>query len=177
MNDTAARGPRDVSIEITLEGRGSFSASGPDDLVFKALGEFREEVGTAAESAPTPPRHERPAGGDGETKKETRADTGKTNVGPLAPFMKGKAPKTNAEAVAIMTVWDHLTNATTEWSVDSIAALWRNASRPKAGNLGRDIDTAVKSGWLDRPSKGKYVWNQFGQDFVENDLPRQAKKA
>jgi hypothetical protein len=69
-----------------------------------------------------------------------------------------------------------LKSGATEWTSDAIAGLWRNASRPKAGNLGRDIDRAVKEGWLDRPERGKYVWNQFGQDFVENDLPREPKK-
>lgn len=173
MNDTSSRSPRDVSIEITLEGRGSFSGSGPDDLVFKALSAFRDEVAGTATSRSAAPQVQRTADTrNTEVRKDPVPSTSKSkDIGPLAPYMKLKAPKTNPEAVAVMTVWDHLKVGTSEWSVDSIAALWRNSSRPKAGNLSRDIDLAVKAGWLDRPERGKYEWNQFGQDYVEGDLP------
>jgi hypothetical protein len=165
-------------LEVTLHGRGSFAASGDGDLVLRAFEQFREEVQGPATSSPEPAAN---------TTKGTEADEPAPAAGaaasapkpgapsvPLPVFLREKAPKNNAEAVAVIAVHTKQSQGTEEFTNKSMGELWRGSGRKAAGNLARDIDTAVKSGWLHRQGRGTVVTTEYGEQFVAG-LP--AKKS
>lgn len=166
MDDTRASSPRDVSVEMTFEGRGSFSASGPDDLVFRALAEFRDEI-KAAPAAP-PPRASASPGKPSAAQAEPEPKATDDSMPPLKPFYERKKPKNNAEAVAVFTVWAKKKNGTDTFTPAAINDLWRTTSRKTPGsNLNRDINNAAKEGWLDSAGKGQYKVTGYGEEFVD----------
>lgn len=166
------------TLELALEGRGSFSASGPEDVVFRALKEFREEIARG------------PAASTGERRREdpnrpategsgTRSQQGSTQVvdglPPLGPFLRAKAPANYAEAVAVMAVWDKRKNRAAEVTIESMKKLWSASGRRAASNLARDIQTAAQQGWLEKADRGKYTVPAFGENFVD-ELPVKGKE-
>lgn len=156
---------REVSIAITLEGRGSFSGSGPDDLVFKALDLFKTQVASTppvatqkATATATPP--------DGAKDKEVGQRP--ASLQPIGPFLKSKAPRNNAQAVAVAAVWQKESDGTTKFTIDTLETLYKRSGRKPAGNFARDVGTAAKEGWLEAGEKrGEYVLTSFGEDYVQ----------
>jgi hypothetical protein len=166
-SDKPDQDPSDVTISIALEGRGSFSGTGPSSVVLEALERFRADVSLAAPRAPQPPASpEQTVEGKPEERAQKATNTFDASL-PLSPFLKAKAPKSNPQAVAVIAVWDKRTNKTTEFTSDSIGALWRSSGRKAPGNLNRDIIEAARAGWLHRTSQGKYTTTLFGEEFVD----------
>jgi hypothetical protein len=168
-------------LEVTLQGRGSFSASGNGELVLRAFDQFREEVKASATSSSDVSADTTAAPDDtvadtvsnGAT--TTPAGASRTAPGvPLPVYVREKAPKNNAEAVAVIAVHSKQYRGTEEFTNKSMGDLWRGSGRKAAGNLARDIDTAVKSGWLHRQGRGAFVTTEYGEQFVAG-LP--AKKS
>ena len=176
MDDQTPReAPGDFRLDVTLQNRGSFSASGNGDLVLRAFDQFREEVKVPAASLSETPSDTVTL----DAKTETAAPNGSAPAAiagtpakpgvpslPLPVFLRDKAPKNNAEAVAVIAVHAKQYRGTEEFTIKSIGELWRGSGRKAAGNLGRDIDTAVKSGWLHRQGRGEFVMTEFGEQFV-----------
>lgn len=160
---------------MTIEGRGSFRASGPDDLVFKALKEFRSEIASAPAQ---PPKAEAPSAlaQAGAAGPEVPPSITTEKMPPLKPFYEQKKPKNNAEAVAVFTVWAKKKNGTDTFTPESINDLWRTTSRKTPGNnLNRDITNAAKEGWLDAAGKGQFKVTGFGEEFVDRLPERKGK--
>lgn len=157
------------SLDLSLEGRGSFSASGPDELVFRALAQFREEI------ASRPVRQSR---GEERARKgseqavetppspNTRQQKVVDGLPPVGPYVRSKGALSNPEAIAVVAVWDKRKNRTSEFEVDALRRLFNGAGRKPAANFNRDVRLAAQKGWLE-PSGDKYAVTVYGEEFVD----------
>ena len=154
-------------LAVTL-GNSSFSASGDPDLVLRMFGEFKE----LAAATPDPPsRAERreptesakPSGG-GST-----VDT--TNL-PLKPFLSRLELRGNRERATAMIAWSAESGGAKQLTITQINELWKKTSfkaPSNLGNLGRDVRSAAKEGWLDSEGTGKdevFSINGYGDGVV-----------
>jgi hypothetical protein len=168
-----ARDDRDLSIEFAVDGRGSFSATGSSESVFRALAEFREEIGKIAAEPPAQATVTRGSDAIKPVGNVRVSDTA-ADLLPLGPFVKAKGPKTNPQAVAVVASWDKRKNGTAEFTIESLTKLWNAAGLKPAGNFPRDIQGAAKQGWLETLAKGKYGVTGYGDNFVDS-LPEGPK--
>jgi hypothetical protein len=171
MDETIKSSPREFSVEMSIEGRGSFSASGPDDLVFRALKEFQTAIASVPSANPeAPERRPEPITKETEEPTPTAAGDGL----PLGPFYAKKKPRNNQEAIAVFTVWSKRSKNIDTFTAADINDLWRTTPRKLAGkNLGRDIGRAVTAGWLERAGKTQFKVTGFGETFVDTLPERQ----
>jgi hypothetical protein len=153
-------------LEVSF-GDASFVCEGQPKQVMDAYSVFREDaLAPSASTTRTQP----------EAKQKTESTRVKGSDGqrsPLPMFLKAHPPKTNDQAVAVLAAWATEHDGATEITTKLVEELWRKSGRKKAGNLGRDIGNAVKQGWLDEVSRGKWTMPDYGLNYVRDLAPKE----
>lgn len=153
--------PEDSSSNLSLSitfGSASFEATGPAQLVMKALEEFKA-LASAAPAAPATPA------ATGETSAATGPQSSAASRVPLPQFLSSKAISGNAKIATAIVAWaaDH-ENKSSLTSAE-IKGYWKDTTVKVPGNLARDIDSAKKQGWLTVEGRG-YAVTGFGRTAI-----------
>jgi hypothetical protein len=153
----AAQGGKELEVSVRF-GDATFTASGPADLVMRALGDFREMV------AATPPKPERRAKGD-----ELKVDSDSAEVPsidkPLATFVRRNWSNQAAKATAIV-LWARERDEKAALKPSEVESYWRKTSGSAVKNPSQVCADAVKKGWLHNEGNGTYSVTQPGVDAV-----------
>jgi len=156
---------KDLDLSVGI-GDATFTASGPADLVMKALADFRELVASTPTKRQARDKEglskEKVTPGDGTDLPDTDK--------PLATFVKRKWENQAAKATAIV-LWAREREGKQSLKPSEIEAYWRKTSGSAVKNPSQVCTDAVKKGWLHNEGNGTYSVTQPGIDAVNGTAP------
>jgi hypothetical protein len=150
------------TLSVTL-GNDSFSASGKPDLVQEAFEDFKALVTHGGSGAATSPRRKAP--GAPKTRRRARRTDNDGPSGslphsdemPVQLFLAGLKLKGNSKIGTAILVWAAKHTDTPRLTPLQIHELWEQTEfKPPspASNTVRDLEPAVKKGWIKREGRG-----------------------
>jgi len=138
-------------LSITL-GDAAFQAAGSQEVVMKALGEFKGMLG---DGPPSKRARKKPVDDQEQSGVNGEDDTGR-KVLPL--FLKDVNPKGNALVATAIVAWAELHDGKSGGiSPAEGLRLWKKTSMKAPGNLARDMASAAKDGLLEKTGKNYTV--------------------
>jgi hypothetical protein len=147
---TEATSPFELSV---ARGDCSFRAVGSLEAVNEAYAKFEELLGEAPS---------RPAPANGHERQNGTTKTNGSGKRSLQQLVKEQGFQRNPQIAAAIVTWAHDHDGRKSLTAPETKKLWKATPIKPPGNVNRDLDSAVKQGWLDKDGRD-YAPNEYGR--------------
>lgn len=165
-----AEEPDHLDLSVTVGGA-SFTGTGPAERVMAALERFSTLVGNHG-ATPPPARTvsavDDDATAEGAEESEAAAPPQRESPAsqvPLPKFLERDTIKNNSQIATAIVVWAADHDGKTSVTNTDINNYWKGTRLRAPANLARDIQNAVRSGWLNREGKS-FAATGYGREAI-----------